>query len=377
MKEFDHGLPENPYNKHTWIAGNPEIGDRVWIGAFCLIDASYASLKIGRGTDISSGVEILTHSTAKRAISERRFGEIESAPTEIGEFCFIGTHATILMGAKIGHHSVIAAGAVIPQFMKVPPYSIVAGVPVKIIGSSKKLLKNVEKESISITIPAFNEEKNIEKVVREAVAAVSKITKDYEILLVDDGSRDLTGKIIDKLAKRNKHVSVVHHKKNKGFTGAMKSCLYNAKKHLVFLAPGDGQFDFSQFGKFVNAIRGYDMAIGYKEKHEDNLFRSLSSWGIYTLYKILFKVPIKEVSSVFMWRRKVIESIEIESEDRGAMFLYEFFYKAINQKYKYIEVPITWHARRAGIPKGRGLKNIIKTLEGMLRLWFRVRLLKQ
>ena len=121
------------YNKFAWILGNPEIGERVWIGAFTLIDALHAPLKIGRGTDISSGVQILTHSTVRRAISERRHGEVDGASTEIGEFCFIGTHATILMGAKIGHHSVIAAGAVIPQFMKVPPYSLVAGVPAKAI----------------------------------------------------------------------------------------------------------------------------------------------------------------------------------------------------------------------------------------------------
>lgn len=370
MEEFDHGLPVNPYNKHTWIAGNPEIGERVWIGAFCLIDATYSPLKIGKGTDISSGVQILTHSTVKRAISERRFGSVESAPTEIGEFCFIGTHATILMGAKIGHHSIIAAGAVVPQFAKIPPYTMVAGVPAKIIGSSKKLLKGVEKESISITIPAFNEEKNIEKVVKEAKDAVLKLTKDYEIVLVDDGSRDKTGKIIDSLAKKYKHIKVIHHKQNKGFTGAMKSCLYNATKHLVFLAPADGQFNFSQLYKFVEAIRGYDMVIGYKEKHTEGYYRKLSSWAIYTLYQTLFKVSIKEISTVFMWRRRVIESIEIESEDRGAMFLYEFFYKAIKNKFKYTEIPISWHVRHAGVPKGRGLKNIIKTLEGMLKLWF-------
>lgn len=355
------------YNKFAWILGEPEIGDRVWIGAFTLIDSLHNKLKIGRGTDISSGVQILTHSTVKRAISERRWGEVDNAPTEIGEFCFIGTHATILMGAKIGHHSVIAAGAVIPQFMKVPPYSIVAGVPGKVVGSSKRFLKGVESESISITIPAFNEEKNIERVAKEAINAVSKLTKDYEILLVDDGSRDGTARIIKSLT-RNKKIRAVYHAKNKGFTGAMKSCLNNAKKHLVFLAPGDGQFDFDQLKDFVDAIRGYDMAIAYKTNSEGGIFRKLSSWAIYSLYQVLFAVPIRQISTVFMWRRRVIESIKIESEDRGAMFLYEFFYKALRKNFKYVEVPISWRPRRAGVPKGRGLKNILKTLEGMLKL---------
>lgn len=367
-EEFDHGFPDNPYNKHSWIIGKPNIGDRVWIGAFTLIDAGYASLSIGRGTDVSSGVQILTHSTVRRAISEKRYGEIDFAPTEIGEFCFIGTHATILMGAKIGHHSVIAAGAVVPQFMKIPPYSMVAGVPAKIVGSSKRLLNGVEKESISISIPSFNEAKNIEKVVKEATEAVSKITKDYEIILVDDGSTDKTGKIIDALAKKNKKIKAFHHKKNKGFTGAMKTSLYSAKKNLVFLAPGDGQFNFDQLPKFVDAIRGYDMAIGYKTNSREGLFRKLSSWAIYSLYQRLFNIPIREISSVFLWRRRVIESIEIESDDRSAMFLYEFFFKALLNNNKYTEVPITWRSRILGKAKGRNILTIFATLFGMIKL---------
>lgn len=371
-ENFDHGFPENVYNKHAWIAGNPEIGERVWIGAFCLIDALYAPLKIGKGTNVSSGAEILTHSTVRRCISEKRHGEVDSAPTEIGEFCFIGTNATVLMGAKIGHHSVIGAGAVVGEGMKIPPYSLVVGVPAKIIGSSKKFLRGIEKESISITIPAFNEEKTIEKVAKEAIMAVSKLTKDFEIILVDDGSVDKTGKIIDQLAKRNKKIRAIYHKKNKGFTGAMRTALYSAKKHLVFLAPADGQFDFDELGDFVNAIRGYDMAIGKIEKTKASFFRRLTSSAIYFIYRLLFRVPFQEFSSVFMWRRRVIESIEIESEDGSAMFLFEFFYKAFRKNYKYVEVPVAWHKRKGGKPKGRGKATIIRTLLGMIRFWFNI-----
>lgn len=372
-EDFDHGFPDNPYNKHSWILGNPEIGERVWVGAFTLIDALHAPLKIGKGTDVSSGAQILTHSTVRRCVSEKRHPDVDASPTEIGEFCFIGTNAVILKGAKVGHHSVVGAGAVVPEDMKIPPYSLVAGVPAKIIGSSKKFLNGVEKESISITIPAFNEEETIEKVVKEVLAAVSTITKDYEIVLVDDGSKDKTGKIIDALARNNKKIRALHHKKNKGFTGAMKTSLYSAKKHLVFLAPADGQFDFTQLKSFVDAIRGYDMVIAYKVNSREGFFRKFSSWAIYSLYKTLFRVPIREISSVFMWRRRVIEAIEIESEDRSAVFLYEFFYKALQKNYKYIEIPITWCSRRAGRAKGRGFKNILKTLEGMLKLWLKVR----
>lgn len=141
MRKSDQGLPANKYNSNTWIAGNPQIGENVWIGAFCLIDAIHNTLKIGEGTDIASGAQIYTHSTVKRCISERRYDKIDSKPTEIGKFCFIGANAVVLMGCKIGDHSVVAAGAVVTENTIVPPYSIVAGVPARVTGSSKKILK--------------------------------------------------------------------------------------------------------------------------------------------------------------------------------------------------------------------------------------------
>lgn len=141
LDEKNHGLRENKYNKHAWIAGeNLDIGEDVWIGAFTLIDGIYAKLKIGKGCNISSGAQILTHSTARRTVSEKK-KKIESAPVEIGEYSFIGTNAVILMGSKIGHHSVIGAGCVILENSEIPPYSIVTGVPGKITGSSKKFIK--------------------------------------------------------------------------------------------------------------------------------------------------------------------------------------------------------------------------------------------
>jgi len=127
-------LPPNPFNPLAWITGKPEIGEGTWIGAFTLIDGQ-GGLKIGRGCDISCGAQILTHSTVRRCLTERAHDAVDLRPTEIGDHCFIGTHAVVLMGAKIGHHSVIAAGAVVLEGMEVPPYSLVAGVPARVVRS--------------------------------------------------------------------------------------------------------------------------------------------------------------------------------------------------------------------------------------------------
>lgn len=131
------GLPPNPYNPHAWIVGNPTIGAGCWIGAFTLIDGS-GGLKIGRGCDISCGAQIVTHSTAKRCISGRLYNKIDRQATVIGSCVFIGTNAVVLMGAHIGHHSVIAAGAVVLEGTKIPPYSLVAGIPARVVRNIKK-----------------------------------------------------------------------------------------------------------------------------------------------------------------------------------------------------------------------------------------------
>ena len=133
----DHGIPPNPFNPHAWIIGKPKIGKGTWIGAFCLIDGQ-GGLEIGKGCDISCGAHILTHSTVKRCISDRCYDQVDRDSTRIGNYVFVGENATILKGAEIGHHSVIGAGSVVKEFMKIPPYSLVVGVPARVVRSLKR-----------------------------------------------------------------------------------------------------------------------------------------------------------------------------------------------------------------------------------------------
>ncbi len=138
---LSHGFPPNPYNPHAWILGNPVIGEGTWIGAFTLIDAKHASVTIGKGCNIATGAQVISHSTVRRCVSERAYDKIDTGDVTIGDYCFIGSNAVILMGSTIGHHSVIGAGCVVPEGTTIPPYSLVMGVPGKVVGSSKKYLK--------------------------------------------------------------------------------------------------------------------------------------------------------------------------------------------------------------------------------------------
>ena len=125
-------LPANPYNPHAWVTGDPEIGAGTWIGAFTVLDGS-GGLTVGAGCDISSGVQIYTHSSVKRCVSGRAFPTVERAPVRIGDHVFLGAGAIVNMGVSIGDHSVVAAGAVVTR--DVPPYTVVAGVPARATGT--------------------------------------------------------------------------------------------------------------------------------------------------------------------------------------------------------------------------------------------------
>lgn len=129
----DHGLPANPYNPHAWIIAEPEIGAGCWIGAFTVLDGS-GGLTIGRECDISCGAQIYTHSTVARVVAgRRREQEPERRPTRIGDHCHIGANAVILMGADIGDHCVVGAGALVREGTVAPPWSVLVGVPARVL----------------------------------------------------------------------------------------------------------------------------------------------------------------------------------------------------------------------------------------------------
>ena len=125
------GLPANPYNPLAWIVGTPQIEDDVWIGAFTVIDGS-GGLTIGHGCDIAAGAHIYTHSTVRRCVTDRALG-IERSATRIGRNVHIGANAVVLMGCDIGDHCVVGANAVVREGTSAPPYSLLVGVPARVI----------------------------------------------------------------------------------------------------------------------------------------------------------------------------------------------------------------------------------------------------
>lgn len=208
------------------------------------------------------------------------------------------------------------------------------------------------KESITIAIPAFNEEETLERVVLEALSTLKSLTKDYELLLVNDGSTDNTGEIMSKLKRKNKHIKIINHKQNMGFTGAISTSLLNGSKDLIILAPADGQFNFHQMERFIRGIKDYDVVVGYRTKNAESFIRKVQSLVFHMLGKILLGINLKGYAQISLWRKHVLRDMIVISHPRSNNALVEIVARSLNKGYRFKEVPITWRKRRGGKPKG-------------------------
>lgn len=228
---------------------------------------------------------------------------------------------------------------------------------------------------LSITIPAFNEEETIEAVFINAEKSAKHNSSNYEIVLIDDGSTDRTGAILDAIKKRSKKVVVIHHKKNLGFSGAMRSCYEHASGELIFLGPGDGQFDYSEIRKFIHEIKNHDIVVSYRIFNEEKNYRKINSFIFHALSRILFGIQLKEFSSCMLYHKYVRDSIKIkEANPFSCLFLLEFIYKAMTKGFSFGQVPIHFYKRKGGVQKGSNPKMIIRTLLEMFRFWYKIRI---
>jgi glycosyltransferase involved in cell wall biosynthesis len=227
--------------------------------------------------------------------------------------------------------------------------------------------------SLTIAIPAYNEEETLSNVVSGAITAAKTLVSVYEILIVDDGSTDKTGAIADTFAKEHRWVKVVHHLKNQGFSGAIKTCYKKSAKELIFLLPADGQIHAGDAKLFLKVIHNADVVVGYRENNPEPLFRRFNSKVFHTFYRILFGVQLREISTSILWRKTVIDKIDITAMPRSALIEPEVVYKAWTMNFRFAEIPIPYYPRLGGSPKGANPLMILATFTELLRFWWEVR----
>lgn len=224
-------------------------------------------------------------------------------------------------------------------------------------------------EELSIFFPFWNEEENIETVVRRAVPVANKIAQNWEIIMVDDGSSDRTLEIANSLAKENPRLKVAKNKTNRGYGAALKTGFKNSKYDLVVFTDGDNQFDFSEINKFLEKIPQNDIVIGFRKKRIDHPFRHI----LMNLLKIwdflFFGFYFKDIDCGFkMFKKKALEEI-IPLESEGAMITTEILAKAKRKNLKIAQVEVKHYPRIYGDQSGGNLRVILRAIKESFLIW--------
>ena len=224
-------------------------------------------------------------------------------------------------------------------------------------------------KEISVFFPTYNEEENIEKVVKKAKKVLDSVAEKWEILIVNDGSLDNTLKIAEKLAKKDKHIKVVNHKVNQGYGGALKSGFKKAMYSWVAFTDSDGQFDFAEINKFLPFTSTHDVILGYRLKRADSIMRSIYTyvWGM--LPGILWGMNVRDYSCGFkLIKKKVFVEIQpLVGEEKVTQI--EMLVKAKKLKFKFAEVGVHHYPREFGKQTGANIKVVAKSISDLVKLW--------
>lgn len=227
-------------------------------------------------------------------------------------------------------------------------------------------------DKISVFLPAYNEEKMLAVTTQKVDSVLKKIAGDYEIIIVNDGSKDKTGEIADKLASQNKKIRVIHHHPNRGYGAAVKSGTYAAHYSWIVLFDADGQFDFTEITKFFKRQRetNTDIIWGYVLERKVPFARKINTFLWRTVVSLIFGLKVRWIDCGFrLFRKEVVDKISKLESERGAFISSEFLIKAKKSGFKIAEVKVRHYPDIAGGSTGADLKVIIKSFADLFRLW--------
>ena len=231
-------------------------------------------------------------------------------------------------------------------------------------------------DELSVFFPCYNEEKNIKNTTDKTIPVLKKIAKKWELILVNDGSKDNTAQVLEEIkVQEPDHIKIITHNPNQGYGGALQSGLYNSKYQWIAFTDSDGQFDFTEITKFIEKQQqtNADIVIGYY------LARQVSKLTIFTskiweaIVYLLFRLHVTDIDCGFkLIRKKVIDTIPRLEAQRGAFISSEFLIKAKKAGFKIVEIPVHHYPRLEGKATGRNFKVIIKSFSDLFRLWLKL-----
>jgi len=233
----------------------------------------------------------------------------------------------------------------------------------------------VTQYSISICMPAYNEEPNLPGMIADVVAVMRPRFDDFEIVVTDDGSKACTGEVLEELARQYPELKPVHHEVNQGYGAAVFTALSHASKDLIFFTDSDRQFKLEEIDKLLARLDGADMVVGYRAPRSDPFHRVLFGHGWSALVTLLFGYTARDIACAFkLFRREAFERVAPHILSRGATFSAEWLVLSKRAGCRFAEVPVSHLPRPAGDQTGARTDVITRAFRELWR--FRLRMWK-
>ncbi len=218
--------------------------------------------------------------------------------------------------------------------------------------------------SLSILIPAYKDENTIATVVRRARATGRQCARQFEIIVTNDASPDRTGRVLERLRKVIPELTVITHKENRGYGWTFGELYLAGTKEWLFLVPGDFQIDPMEIQKLIPYQKKADMIIGKRIHRQDGKNRLIQSQIYNRLLRFLFGIPIYDVNSVRLMRKKVIQKT---LRSTSAFIDAKITIQAIKHNFRVLEVPIEHLMRKTGGASGGKPSVIFPVIWEMLK----------
>lgn len=225
---------------------------------------------------------------------------------------------------------------------------------------------------LSIVLPAYNEEGNIERAVRAALAGAAKAETTCEVVVVNDGSRDGTARILEKLrAELGESLRVVDHPTNLGYGVALRDGFRATRGELVFYTDSDNQFDLGELRDFMPLMKDYDVVLGYRVDRQDPWLRKFVSGGFNGLSSFAFGMKVRDLNCSFkLFRGDLIRVLPLTTPD---FFIDTELVARIHRGgWRYVQRGVRHYPRTAGKSTVRP-SDVPRTLVSLARMWVRLR----
>lgn len=225
---------------------------------------------------------------------------------------------------------------------------------------------------ISLVLPAHNEEPNIRAVVEEATQVLPTAFTGYEVIVVNDGSKDRTLEIAEQLASEDVHVRVVNHPVNRGYGAALTSGFNAARGDYIMFMDSDRQFDINDVHRLTPYVEDYDIVAGYRIKRNDPAHRLLNAAIFGLAVRLMFDIQVRDIDCAFkIFHSDVLKGIDLESP--GALINTEILAKAKVKGCTITQVGVNHYPRLEGEQSGASVKVVLRAFREILRLWWRIR----